>query len=109
MPKPTVLIGEKSLESCCILIRIAKPPGPAMRLIAIWPEQDGWQTTAIVTCFVAGRPNSKNFDRLVLSLLLPGVNLVGMDLIALRENRPPRCVSKAIFADISNPQSRIDL
>jgi hypothetical protein len=83
-----------------------------MRLIAIWPEQDGWQTTAIVTCFVAGRPNSKNFerfDRLVVSLLLPGVNLVGMDLIALGENRPPRCVSKAIFADISNPQSRIDL
>src|SRR5215831_11764444 len=92
MPKPTALIGEKSLESCCISIRIAKPPGPAMRLIAIWPEQDGWQTTAIVTCFVAGRPNSKNFerfDRLVLSLLPPSVNLVGMDLIAPGENRRP--------------------
>src|SRR5215472_3098186 len=92
MPKLTARIGEKWLESCCILIRIAKPPEPAMRLIAIWLGQDGSQTTAIVTCFVAGRPNSENFerfDRLALFPLLPAVNLVGMDLRALGENRPP--------------------
>src|SRR5215831_16990010 len=113
MPKPTALIGEKSLESCCILIRIAKPPGPAMRLIAIWPEQDGWQTTAIVTCFVAGRPNSKNFerfDRLVLSSkrkpCWDGSDSAGRESATVACSR---CVSKAIFADILNPQSRIDL